>query len=104
MTTAPLVSVLMPVFNGERYLRESTQSVLNQDWRDFEFIIIDDGSKDQTAAIIDSFDDPRIVRVTFAENRGVIAALNHGLEVSRGKFIARHDADDIALPQRLKQQ
>jgi glycosyltransferase involved in cell wall biosynthesis len=104
MTIAPIVSVVMPVFNGERYLRESIESILNQSWRDFEFIIIDDGSTDASAGIIDSYNEPRIVRETFQDNRGLITALNRGLEIARGRYVARHDADDVALPQRLQRQ
>jgi glycosyltransferase involved in cell wall biosynthesis len=104
MTTAPIVSVVMPVFNGERYLRESVESILNQSWRDFEFIIVDDGSTDASAGIIDSYNDPRIVRERFRDNRGLIAALNQGLQIARGRYVARHDADDVALPQRLQTQ
>jgi glycosyltransferase involved in cell wall biosynthesis len=101
---APVVSVVMPVFNGERYLRESITSILSQSLRDFEFIIVDDGSTDASAAIIDSYNDPRIVRETFSENRGLITALNRGLQIARGRYVARHDGDDVALPQRLQRQ
>jgi glycosyltransferase involved in cell wall biosynthesis len=101
---APMLSVLMPVFNGERYLRESIESILNQSRRDFEFIIIDDGSTDASAEIIASYNDPRIVNETFRDNRGLIAALNRGLQIARGLYVARHDADDVALPQRLQTQ
>jgi glycosyltransferase involved in cell wall biosynthesis len=94
----------MPVFNGEHYLRETVESILNQSWRDFEFIVIDDGSTDESAKILDPYNDPRIVRETFKANRGLVAALNRGLEVARGRYIARHDADDVAIPQRLKRQ
>lgn len=100
----PLVSVLMPVYNGARYLREAVDSILDQTYLDFEFIIVDDGSVDDTAAILDSYDDTRIVRLRNETNLGIVPALNRGLSVVRGEYIARMDADDISLPQRLERQ
>lgn len=100
----PQVSVVLPVWNGERYLKESIDSILAQDFRDFELIIVDDGSTDTTGEVIARYaGDPR-VRVHRQENQGLVAALNAGLELSRADFVARLDADDVALPRRLSLQ
>ena len=101
----PVVSVVMSVHNGERFLREAVESILGQSFRDFEFITIDDGSTDCTAAILSSYqrNDPR-VRVYHQENRGLIESLNRGCGVARGKYIARMDADDVAVRDRLMRQ
>lgn len=104
MVSEPKLSVLMPVFNGERYLRESIESVLNQSFKEFEFLIIDDGSTDNSATIISSYDDPRIVRITNSKNLGLIASLNLGLATARGKYVARQDADDISVRDRFVRQ
>jgi hypothetical protein len=103
--TIPTVSVVMSVLNGERYLSEAVESILNQTFRDFEFIIINDGSTDRTATILESFrmSDPR-VRVYHQENRGVGESLNRGCGLAQGKYIARMDADDIAIRDRLMRQ
>jgi glycosyltransferase involved in cell wall biosynthesis len=95
----------MPVFNGERFLRQSLESVLNQSRRDFEFVIIDDGSTDSSTAIIESYRsrDARI-RVYRQENRGIVESLNRGCELARGQYIARMDADDVCAPTRLERQ
>lgn len=100
----PAVSVLMSVYNGAPYLREAIDSILNQTLSDFEFIIVDDASTDETASILDTYTDPRIVRLTNPQNMGLTHSLNRGLAVVTGQYIARHDADDIALPERLAQQ
>ncbi|RLA87462.1 MAG: hypothetical protein DRG40_00235 [Deltaproteobacteria bacterium] len=102
----PKVSVLMSVYNGERYLREAIESILNQTFTDFEFIIIDDGSTDSTPKILTSYasKDNRIRLIRIEKNLGIAAALNKGLEVASGKYIARMDADDISLPNRLSMQ
>ena len=99
----PLVSVVMSVYNGEKYLREAIESILNQTFTDFEFIIINDGSNDDTLNIIKSYKDPRIILIS-RENKGLVASLNEGIERARGKYIARQDADDASLPQRLTRQ
>jgi hypothetical protein len=103
--TPPVVSVAMSVFNGERFLREAVESILNQTFRDFEFIIINDGSTDGTAAMLDSYagSDSR-VRVYHQENKGLIESLNRGCGLAQGKYIARMDADDIAVKDRLQWQ
>lgn len=99
--TRPTVTVLMPVLNGERYVREAVDSILRQSWSDLEFIIVDDGSTDATPRILQSFDDARIRIITNPSREGIAKALNRGLAAATGDFIARHDADDIAHPARL---
>ena len=104
--SAPLVSVLLPVFNGEKYLAEAIESILTQTLTDFEFIIIDDGSTDGSAAIIadSARRDQRILPLRHERNRGQASALNTALARARGDYIAGMDADDISLPERLRQQ
>ena len=106
MTDTPLISVVMPVYNGERFLTEAIDSILNQTFRDFEFIIIDDGSTDNTPVILEQYSkkDKRIIWYREDKNEGIIVALNTGLNLARGKYIARMDADDISLPERLERQ
>jgi len=100
----PQVSVVIPVWNGERYLKESIDSILAQDFVDFELIIVDDGSTDTTGEIIARYaGDPR-VRAHRQENQGLVTALNVGLELSRADLIARLDADDVARADRLSLQ
>src|SRR5689334_14706995 len=94
----------MSVYNGERFLREAVYSVLAQTFRDFEFLLIDDGSIDGTAAILDSFTDPRIVRLRNETNIGLTRSLNRGLEAARGDYIARMDGDDSSKPGRFAGQ
>jgi glycosyltransferase involved in cell wall biosynthesis len=101
--STPKVSIILPVFNGEKYLEESINSILNQSYDDYELIIVNDGSVDGSQEIIESFSDPRI-RVLRQLNMGLPAALNNGIELSIGKYIARQDADDISLPLRLEKQ
>jgi len=102
----PLVSVLMPAYNGEPYLIEAIESILNQTLTDFELVIIDDGSTDATWSILQEYaaQDRRIVLERNANNLGLIKTLNKGLSLVRGNFIARMDADDISLPERLEAQ
>jgi glycosyltransferase involved in cell wall biosynthesis len=100
----PRISVVMAVYNGEHYLREAVDSILGQTFQDFEFIIVDDGSTDATPAILGSFTDPRLVRLRNQGNIGLTRSLNRGLAAARGEFIARMDADDVALPRRLEKQ
>jgi len=101
---SPLVSVVMSVYNGETFLREAIESVLNQTSSDFEFIIINDGSSDKSLSIIQSYNDKRIILIDNEGNKGLIYSLNKGLEIAKGKYIARMDADDICLPERLDLQ
>ena len=104
MKNMPRITVLMPVHNGERYLKNCIESILNQTFKDFEFLVVDDGSTDTTRDIINSYKDDRINLVKNERNLGLVASLNIGLENSRGEYIARIDADDIALPHRLTRQ
>jgi glycosyltransferase involved in cell wall biosynthesis len=103
MSTA-MVTVLMPVYNAERFLKQAVHSVLSQTFTDFELLIINDGSTDTSVSIIQSFDDPRIRLVHNERNIGVIGTLNKGLALANGKYIARMDADDYCLPVRLEKQ
>ena len=101
MTTSPVITVLMPVYNAERWLAEAVHSILDQSFTDLELLAVDDGSTDGSAGILRSITDPRLRIVTLSRNGGLIAALNTGLEHARGIFLARMDADDIMLPTRL---
>ena len=105
MTPAPRVSFLMAAYDGEMYLDEAIQSVLNQTFTDFEFIVINDGSIDETSQIIERYRrlDGRI-RAYEQPNRGLVVALNRGLELARGEYIARMDADDISVTERIATQ
>jgi hypothetical protein len=105
MTKPISVSVTMPVHNGERYLDEAVQSILGQTWKDFEFIIVNDGSTDGTAPMLEGYQaaDPR-VRVFHQERQGCAGASNVACRLARGRYVARMDADDISLPQRLERQ
>ena len=96
----------MPVYNGERFLDEAIASVFAQDYGDFELVIVDDGSTDRTAEILASWAarEPRIVVITLDQNVGIPAALNHGLHAARAEFVARHDADDVFVSGRLREQ
>jgi len=91
------VSIIMPVYNGSRYLQEALESVLNQTYYNFEFIIINDGSIDDTAKILEKYKrkDPRIKIITNTKNIGIAKSLNIGIKISSGKYIARIDSDDI---------
>lgn len=99
-----LISVVMPVYNGGYFLQDAIDSILSQSLTDFEFIIINDGSTDNTEEIIMSYDDPRICYVKNSENLKLIKTLNKGIDIARGKYIARMDADDISLPTRFEDQ
>ncbi|MDE6649569.1 MAG: glycosyltransferase [Muribaculaceae bacterium] len=100
----PAISVVMPVYNGELYLRDSIDSILNQSFSDFELIIINDGSNDNSIKIIRSYEDPRIIVLNNEENKGLIYSLNRGIHNSKGKYIARMDADDCCHKRRLAEQ
>ena len=101
----PIISVVMSVYNGEKYLSEAIESVLNQTYKDFEFIIVNDGSTDNSLEIIKEYQnqDERIVLIS-RENKGLVASLNEGIEKAKGKYIARMDADDICLATRFEEQ
>jgi len=98
---SPTVTVLMPVYNAEDYLREAVDSVLSQSFTDFELLAIDDGSTDGSALILNSYSDPRIRVLSNEKNLGLIGTLNRGIDEARGKYIVRQDADDISLPGRF---
>ena len=98
------ISVVISVYNGEKHLRESVESVLNQTFTDFEFIIVNDGSTDASLEIIKSYDDERIQIINNEENIGLTKSLNKALKQAQGEYIARQDADDISLPNRLELQ
>lgn len=100
----PLVSVILPVYNAERYLKESINSILAQSFSNFEFLIFNDGSSDKSGTIILEFKDSRIRYFESANNVGYVEHLNHGLKIAKAKYIARMDADDIARPDRLLKQ
>jgi glycosyltransferase involved in cell wall biosynthesis len=99
----PELSVLMSVYNGEKYLQDAVDSILKQTFNDFEFIIINDGSTDRTREIIEGYNDDRIVLIN-QENTGLTKSLNKGLSLARGEYIARMDADDLSKPERLEKQ
>ena len=105
MTAAPLISVLLPVYNAEPYVAGAMQSILRQDYGRLEIIAIDDGSTDRSLEILERCrrDDSR-VSIISRENRGLVASLNEGLAVARGELVARMDADDFAYPWRLSRQ
>ena len=101
---SPKVSIIMPVYNTSAYLREAIQSILSQTFIDFEYIIINDGSTDQSEHIILSFTDPRIRYFKNEKNEGLVYTLNRGIDLATSPWIARMDGDDISLPARLEKQ
>ena len=98
------ITVLMPVYNAARFLREAMDSILSQTFTDFEFLIIDDGSTDGSVAIVESYTDPRIRFYQNERNKGISPTLNRGIELASSAYIARMDADDISYPGRLEKQ
>lgn len=102
----PLISVILPVYNGEKYLADAIESILTQTFTDFELLVVDDGSQDGSAEIVRKYAkrDERIRLLQHESNQGHAAARNSGLEAAQGKFIAAMDADDISLPERLRKQ
>src|SRR4051812_10668575 len=105
MDAHPLISVVMPVYNCQRYLASAIGSILTQSYADFEFVIVDDGSTDRSREIIEGFakKDSR-VKLISRPNTGIVGALNDGVAAARGKYIARMDADDISMPERFQKQ
>lgn len=101
---SPCISVILPVFNGAPYLHAAIESILNQTFIDFELLIIDDGSTDSSLYIASSYSDSRIRLDRNTHNIGLVSTLNKGLELARGAFIARMDADDFSFPDRLEKQ
>lgn len=100
----PEVTVLLPVYNASGYLRDAVDSILRQTFKDFELLVINDGSKDDTSTIIQSYSDPRIRTVQHSKNEGLIKSLNEGLKIAHGNYIVRMDADDVSLPNRISRQ
>jgi len=98
------VTVLLPVYNAEKYIAEAVNSVLNQTFEEFELLILNDGSTDKSVEILRSIEDERITIINNPKNLGLIATLNRGLEKAKGKYIARMDADDICYPNRFEEQ
>ncbi len=96
----PELSVIIPVYNSAEYISEAIESILNQSYQNFELVIINDGSGDNSGSIIKSFSDSRIKYFENEGNRGLVYSLNRGMEESKGRYIARMDADDIALPKK----
>ncbi|KAH9100369.1 hypothetical protein LEN26_015890 [Aphanomyces euteiches] len=102
--TDPLVSVILPAYNESRFIIAALDSLAAQTYRNFEVLVLDDCSTDDTAALVQNYPDPRIRLIQNETNSGVAKTLNHGLALARGDFIARMDADDVALPNRLEMQ
>jgi glycosyltransferase involved in cell wall biosynthesis len=99
----PQISIIMPVWNGEKFLAAAVDSLLAQTFSDFELLVIDDGSTDRTLEILHAYADPRL-RVLRQNHAGIVVALNYGLSQARADWIARQDADDLSLPHRLERQ
>jgi glycosyltransferase involved in cell wall biosynthesis len=100
----PKISVVMSVYNEERYLGEAIDSILNQTFKDFEFIIVNDGSSDKTKSILQAYDDSKIIILDNLKRIGRAAARNKAIKISKGEYIAIMDADDISLPERFKKE
>lgn len=98
------VSVGIPVYNGEHYIRKAVESVLSQTYTDFELIVTDDGSTDNTLQILNSIKDPRLIVVSDGKKRGIAYRLNQQIDMAHGEFFARMDADDMMMPHRLERQ
>lgn len=104
MKNEPLVSIIMSVFNGEQFLRESVNSILNQTYKNYEIIVIDDGSTDNTNQILSSYVNSKLQVYKNETNQGLIYSLNKAIQLAQGNLLARMDADDIAMPHRLETQ
>ena len=104
LTNSPKISVLVPVYNAEKFIARTIQSVLDQTFEDFELIILNDGSTDKTEKIIQSFNDKRIVYIKNEKNSGISASRNKLITLARGEYCAILDHDDFCLPERLKKQ
>jgi len=101
---SPLISIILPVFNSGSYLEQAISSLLHQSFTDFEILVINDGSTDDSEHVILSFRDERIIYINNEENKGLVFSLNRGIELAKGRYIARMDADDIAEEKRLESQ
>lgn len=104
VVNAPVISVVMSVYNGQKYLRESIESILKQTCKNFEFIIVNDGSVDSSREMVLSYDDPRICLIDNDKNMGLTWSLNRAIGLSRCEYIARQDVDDISVASRLEKQ
>lgn len=104
MKSIPKITVILPVFNCELYIQNAVESILNQTFADFEFLIIDDASTDATLSILKKIDDSRIQLIEKQVNSGYTNSLNYGLQIAEGEYIARMDADDISYPERFARQ
>jgi len=100
----PNVSVILPAYNSANFLKEAVESIVHQTLQDWELIIIEDGSTDETALILNGFSDPRIRCLKNEVNKGLVYSLNRAIDISSGRYIARMDADDISQPERLEKQ
>ena len=100
----PVVSVVLPVFNGEKYIASAVESILLQTFRDFECIVLNDASTDNTLQILESFDDERLIIINNEKNLGLVRTLNKGMHLGQGEFIARMDGDDVSHPERFQKQ
>lgn len=100
----PKISVILPVYNNEKTIAAAMRSIFNQSYTDFELIVINDGSSDRTAEILNSFQDQRLRVIGDGKNMGLPRRLNQGIDLARGQYIARMDADDISFPERLEKQ
>lgn len=104
LVSKPEVTVILPVRNGEQFVEECVQSILSQTFKNFELLVIDDGSQDRTIAVLKSFEDHRLEIIPNSGQPGIVGALNTGISRARGDFIARIDHDDVALTRRLEMQ
>lgn len=104
MECSKLISVILPAYNAEKYLQKAIDSILAQTYANFELLVINDGSTDRTEEIVLSYSDPRIRYIKNEENLKLIKTLNKGIDLARGTYIARMDADDISLPDRLEKE
>ncbi len=98
---SPIVSVIIPTYDRAHYLGTAIESILAQTFREFELIVVDDGSTDDTRTLLDSINDRRLIRL-FREHRGISAAMNSGIEAARGDYVARLDSDDVWMPEMLE--
>ena len=103
-TLNPIISVILPVYNAEKYIEEAINSILEQTYQNFELIIINDGSSDNSVNVINQYEKNNKVKIVNQENQGLIFTLNKGIDLAKGQYIARMDADDIAHPERFEKQ
>jgi glycosyltransferase involved in cell wall biosynthesis len=102
--SVPTVTVIMPMYNAAAHVREATESILSQTFADFELLVVDDGSSDDSASLLRGYGDPRLRVERNEGNLGLVATLNRAVERAKGRYIARMDADDVSLPTRLAEQ